>query len=131
MKFPYKRLSDGFVRPIVLIEVKYGNKFVKYHALIDSGADFCLFHPQIADVLGININDGQREEVGGITHGEIQSYYKHDVEIVIGGWPYKTQVGFMPTLSRSGFGLLGQNGFFDLFKSIKFEFDKEVEIERK
>ncbi|MEK7586333.1 MAG: hypothetical protein AAB453_00500 [Patescibacteria group bacterium] len=38
----------------------------------------------------------------------------------------------MPTLSKIGHGLLGQKGFFDLFKSVKFEFNgSKGEIELK
>ncbi len=48
MKFSYKKLSGGFLRPIIPIEIKtlQGGP-VKYFALIDSGADFCIFHSEI------------------------------------------------------------------------------------
>lgn len=35
----------------------------------------------------------------------------------------------MPTLSRNGFGLLGQLNFFNLFKKVVFDYNKkEVEL---
>jgi hypothetical protein len=38
------------------------------------------------------------------------------------------KVGFMPSLSKNGHGLLGQYGFFDLY-SIKFDLLKgEIEL---
>lgn len=131
MKFPYKKLATGITRPIIPIEIKYNNNSIRYEALIDSGADICIFHPEIAEILKIDIEKGIRGKVNGIVEGEPQYYYIHLVELVIGGWSYETKVAFMPNLSKNGYGLLGQYGFFDLFKSIKFEFGKDIEINNK
>jgi hypothetical protein len=132
MKFCYKKLSSGVLRPIVPIGLSFRSKSIKYFAVVDSGADICLFHSEIAGILGINIEDGEEGSVGGITQGEIQQYYIHPVTLSVGGWDFPTKVGFMPTLSKLGYGLLGQRGFFDLFKSVKFEFDgSKGEIEFK
>ena len=131
MKFPYKKLPSGRVRPIIPLQVSYkGGKSLGYFALVDSGADICIFHTEIADIIGIkNIESGRKSLVGGITQGEVQAYYTHPVTITVGGWNYDIEVAFMPTLSKLGYGLLGQSGFFSIF-SIKFDFLKE-EIELK
>jgi len=55
--------------------------------------------------------------------------YFHEVTLSIGGWDYKTVVGFSEGIAGFGFGLLGQKGFFDIF-SVKFDYTKE-EIELK
>ena len=49
--------------------------------------------------------------------------------INIGGWNYKTTVGFSYDIAKHGFGILGQKGFFDIF-IVKFDLTKE-EIELK
>ena len=132
MKFGYKKLSSGVIRPIIPIEVKFKDKVVRYFALIDSGADLNIFHSEIAELLGLDVTQGEECLVSGITQGEVQKYYVHQVSLIVGGWTYQTKVGFMPTLSKIGHGLLGQNGFFDLFKSVKFEFGKkEIELKDK
>lgn len=80
-------------------------------------------------MLGIDIKSGKHGQVSGITQGETQAYYVHPVTISVGGWKYKTEVAFMPTLSQNGHGLLGQRGFFNLF-TVKFDYSKQ-EIELK
>src|SRR3989338_8388511 len=128
MKFPYKKLYDGHVRPIIPIRVGYRNKHEGYFALVDSGADVCIFSAEIGEILGINVESGKKCLVGGITEGEKQFYYIHPIVIQVGGWPYNIEAGFMPTISRLGYGVLGQKGFFDLFV-VKFDYTRgEIEI---
>ena len=98
MKFSYKKLSTGHIRPIIKIDVKSGRK----------------------------------SEVGGITEGEKQFYYLHEVVLNVGDWNFPTKVGFMPKLSKLGYGLVGQKGFFDLFRSVNFDFNKgDIELKTK
>lgn len=124
MKFPYKKLASGISRPIIPIEVIHAEKSIRYYALIDSGADMNVFHAEIADILGIDVESGKEGQISGITQGETQKYYIHPITISIGGWRHKTTAAFMPTLSKNGHGLLGQNGFFDLF-TVKFDYLKQ------
>ncbi|KKT80636.1 MAG: hypothetical protein UW78_C0030G0002 [Candidatus Azambacteria bacterium GW2011_GWA1_44_9] len=128
MKFKYKNYGQGFLRPVIPIEIIYQNLSIPCEALVDSGADFCIFDAQIGELLGINITKGERREVWGIT-GVGQSYYVHLVEIKVGGWSYKIKVGFLPEIAKLGYGVLGQRGFFDIFV-VKFDLLKE-EIELK
>lgn len=43
-----------------------GNNIVSYAALIDSGADICIFHAEVGKYLGLDIDSGKREEFGGV-----------------------------------------------------------------
>lgn len=129
MKFPYKKLFSGVSRPIIPIEVLNGEKSLRYYALIDSGADINIFPAEIAEILGINVKSGKKGKISGVTQGETQDYYIHPITISVGGWKYKTEAAFMPTLSQNGHGLLGQKGFFNLFV-VKFNQPKQ-EIELK
>lgn len=128
MKFTYKSLTDGVLRPVIPIEVGYGEKVIRYFALIDSGADMNLFHGEIADLLGIRLESGLKGEVSGITEGESQIFYTHPITIKIGNDTYKSEAAFMPTLSRNGHGLLGQSGFFNLFTVTFDRSKKEIEL---
>ena len=70
MKVPYlvKPASVDFsqvftsqvLKPQITIVLKYGEKKQKLFALIDSGADACLFPKGIADILGIKIKEGKK-----------------------------------------------------------------------
>lgn len=129
MKFDYFKLNAEVRRPIIPLIVKSKGKEVKYFALVDSGADLNLFHAEIAELLGIDLESGRKGSIHGITQGESQVFYVHPVVINVGGWDLETEVGFMPKLSRNGHGLLGQYGFFDLFNKVSFSKRKdEIEI---
>jgi len=43
MKFSYKKIASGIIRPIIPIEVFHKDTAVPYEVLVDSGADFCVF----------------------------------------------------------------------------------------
>ena len=67
MKFKYRRVdlspsSDFFgkfiLKPIIPIKISRGENIVKYAALIDSGADFCIFDAGIGEYLELDIKSG-------------------------------------------------------------------------
>ena len=128
MKFRYKRYSPSVLRPVVPIEISCKNKSVIYEVLIDSGADICIFDAEIAQILRINILSGEKQTVAGIT-GTPEFYYIHEVTLNIGGWKHKAKVGFLKNISKQGYGIVGQKGFFDRY-SVKFNLNKE-EVELK
>ena len=76
----------------------------------------------------MKFKNGEKQEVWGIT-GVGERYYVHPVTIKIGGWLYKIKAGFLPNIARLGYGVVGQQGFFDIFV-VKFDLLKE-EIELK
>lgn len=128
MKFSYKKYAPGILRPVIPIEIIYKNSSIHYEVLVDSGADFCIFDSQIGQLLGIDIQSGKKQEVGGIT-GTRENYYVHPVTIKVGGWSHMIEAGFLPNIAHFGYGVVGQNGFFDIFV-VKFDLVKE-EIELK
>lgn len=128
MKFRYKKYGPQILRPVIPIEITYGNVTVPYEVLVDSGADMCIFDAQIAEILKINLKSGKGQKVSGIT-GVAESYYIHPVTITVGGWKYKIEAGFLPEIGKFGYGVVGQKGFFDIF-IVKFDLIKE-EIELK
>lgn len=131
MKFRYKKYGPGVLRPVIPVEVVYKDRAVPYEVLVDSGADNCIFDVQIAEILGIDVTQGEKKMVWGIT-GVGEPYYLCAITIQVGGWPFQIQAGFLPRMARMGYGVVGQKGFFDLFV-VKFDLQKEeVElIERK
>lgn len=138
MKFSYHNvpidLSEAFpkrksiLRPIIPILLESEENKTGYWALIDSGADYCFFHSEIAEILQLDWQKGKIEEFGGIG-GEKNLAYFHKVNMYIGGWKYELYCGFSDKIAKFGYGVLGQNGFFDLFV-VRFDFEKE-EIEIK
>lgn len=133
LKFPLKEKSEFFgstiLKPIIPLELAAGNREIGYAALIDSGADFCIFDGQMGELLGLDVRSGKHLDFGGIQAFAGAEAFLHEVTIRVGGWPYKTRVGFSYDIAPHGYGILGQKGFFDIFV-VKFDFPKE-EIELK
>lgn len=128
MQFPYKKfkLADGteLLKPIIPIGLLFNGKLIRYEALIDSGADFNIFNAEIGELLGIDIRSGKKVKFSGIA-GEPFEVYIHNLILEIGGWQYKIVAGFSYEVSPYGFGILGQKGFFDLFR-IRFIFSRGI-----
>lgn len=134
-KFPLQQKSPFFgtaiLKPIIPVELLYGSKKIRYGALIDSGADFCILDSEIGEYLGIDIRSGARETFGGIQERGGAEAFLHKIVLNIGGWDYTTTVGFSYDIAKHGFGILGQKGFFDMF-AVTFDFLKEeVELKEK
>jgi hypothetical protein len=123
MKFAYKRFASGVERPIIPIVVRnpLTQQSVRHLALVDSGADQCVFAAEIGELIGLDVTAGLERRVSGVVAGQVRPYYLHDVEIELRGWRRRVTVGFMAGLTPNGHGLLGQTGFFDLFSFVKFE----------
>lgn len=138
MKFRYLKFAlpirsnyfgSSLLKPVIPMKIRVEDNKLQYAALIDSGADFCIFEAEVGNYLGLDIKSGSPEQFGGIEGKGQAVAYLHKVNINIGGWDYKTTIGFSYDIAKHGFGILGQKGFFDIFV-VKFDLLKE-EIELK
>lgn len=117
--FPYKRI-DGRIRPIVPIELRHEQQTIRYEVLVDSGADTCVFPGDIGRAIGLDIESGEKFELGGVT-GKLVVGYIHTVTLKIGNHSFRIKAGFMDTMRDDAFGMAGQKGLFDHF-AIKFDY---------
>lgn len=137
MKFAYKKFElqpgarrEFVLKPIIPFYLFHGESFVRLEALIDSGADFTLFHSEIADVLGIRWKTGVPQTFEGIT-GARGTMYFHQVKIKIGQWNETITCGFSNDLSENNYGILGQEGFFEHFKVSFYLATETIQISKK
>lgn len=133
IKLPLRERSPFFgaslLKPIVPIKILYQDRAVQYAALIDSGADFCIFDAQIGEALGLDVRSGTRAKFGGIQSGGPAEAFLHQLALEIGGRRFNATVAFSYEIAPYGYAILGQKGFFDFF-IVKFDLVKE-EIEIK
>jgi len=134
-KFAFNTPSDflgkSILKPIIPIKISRLDTTIQYLALIDSGADFCIFDAEVGEYLKLNVKSGVMIEFGGIQSIGGAKAYIHRINLDLGGYNFITDVGFSYDISKSGHGILGQKGFFDKF-SIKFDLQKEdIEINPK
>lgn len=123
---PTKFFGNYVLKPLIPIKISVGSLSINYAALIDSGADFCIFDADIGENLGLDIKKGEEIPFGGIekSTGKQASAYIHEVILNVGGNEYPTKVGFSYDIAKGGYGILGQKEFFDLFW-IKFDLAKQ------
>ena len=140
MKFKYFKFTlpkksaffgSSVLKPVIPVRLGFGASSLQYQALIDSGADFSIFHREFGELLGINIESGIPLDFGGVQKGSSSVAYLHEVTLIIGGWKYKVMAAFSEDISDKSYGILGQKGFFDLF-CVKFDYQKEeIELKQK
>jgi len=119
-------------RPVVPIQLIKGRDKVKCLAIIDSGADYCVFHASLGEVIGLTIESGKVDNFSGVSGQQQQlTAYFHDIQIEVGGHEFDCWAGFSRDIEHLPYGFLGQLGFFSLF-DVVFDFKKErVELKLK
>lgn len=127
MIFHYENIAPHIKRPIIPIFLKSKTSFIFYHALIDSGADYCIFSSDIADLLNIKLSLKKKVKFFGVGKEEVKGIWE-EIEIRIGNVMYPTKIIFAE-ISDFGHGILGQKGFFDHF-DVTLSYQKQlIEIE--
>jgi hypothetical protein len=127
MVFNYEQITEQVQRPIIPIFLKSEKAFIIYRALIDSGADNCIFGIGLAELLEIELSPENAVSFIGV-NGEETKGYRSEVEIRVGSKSYSLEVIFAE-INDFGHGILGQRGFFDQF-DVKMSYrKKQIEIE--
>jgi len=111
-------------RPFIPVRLFYQNSHIDLFALIDSGADACLFHISLGRALGIPVEQGERQVFYGIEASGVEVYF-HQIRLEIRGvaGTIVIKAGFVDSKNVSG--ILGQQDFFENYK-ITFERSKEI-----
>jgi hypothetical protein len=104
-------------RPLVLATVTASTGVtLRCLVLPDSGADACLFPLSLAILLKIDVLKLPKATTGGVgSQGNITYYDTLTIDIG-NGIAFSAYVGFTQGLDITGFGLLGQSGFFENYK---------------
>lgn len=121
-QFVYTR-AGPFLRPIIPITLRNEGVEFDYLALVDSGADFNMFHSDIAEILGIDLTKLKTMTFTGVRNGANGKAYYCVMDIGIKGSVFHSPVMFSPDISDKGYGILGELGFFNLFR-IAFDYQQ-------
>lgn len=123
-KLHYQRFGP-FYRPLIPITIQYNKIKLNYLALLDSGADFNIFHADLADILGIDLSKLKTTSFGGIQRGTESKGHYSAFKLGVEDFSFNAPVVFSRDISPDGYGILGQQGFFDHFK-VTFEHKKRL-----
>ncbi len=111
--YRYRLDYDTKVAGAVLQVVIGANGRVQYvNAAIDNGSTLCVFQREIAERLGINVEEGIEEHVSAM--GTIIRVYGHEVTLVLGELSLDLFVYF-PAYQHIPRNLLGRQGFRQRF----------------
>ena len=134
MKFEYRTINNltspfskkAILRPIIPISIKYGERRLRYEALIDSGADFIILPVGLAEILNIKAKNSKEIYFSGVD-GEIIKGIIAEISLEVRrGDSYTTKVVFAKISGT--IGILGELGFFDQF-IVSFDLiKKEIEL---
>jgi len=107
------------------VRLRHRERFIDLLALIDSGADDCLFPVGLANLLGLELLPEKAGQYVGIGPGEITATFD-TIALEVGDWSLALYAGFLD--SPTAPALLGQNGFFSRFE-VKFNLlEKTIEL---
>ncbi|MBU1104779.1 retropepsin-like domain-containing protein [Candidatus Parcubacteria bacterium] len=122
LNFPYQKDARDNYFPVVDFLIYFKGNVQRTSALIDSGATVSVFKDDIAEQLGIVIEEGIETYLGGVG-GRIKGYI-HKLELEVAGKKFVCPVVFSYEYLVS-FSLLGREAFFKQFK-IVFEEKKNL-----
>lgn len=115
MKFAYKRfvvyppsgdtLPRSVLRPVIPVHIAFGRYRIAYEALLDSGADYLIFHAEIGEALPLPVQQGERIVFSGVA-GVQQDGFRHAVQLKVGRRTLTCAVVFSYGL-KIPYGILG------------------------
>jgi hypothetical protein len=102
-------------RPILQITLVNGSKSFDCTAIMDSGADHCVFPRSFMAFLGLDPLLARVALTSGLGSTSVPTYFTPISIDLQGIVQFPVYAGFTAGLEQLGFGLLGQTGFFDRF----------------
>ncbi len=110
--FPSGRIAP---RPIVKLTLVNGIERLSCYAIIDSGADHCVFPRSFMQPLGLDALVAPIEMTTGVGSSNVPTHFVNINIDLQGVVQFSVYAGFTTGLDQMGMGLLGQAGFFDRF----------------
>jgi hypothetical protein len=107
-------------RPVLRIGLASHNRRFDCYAIIDSGADHCVFPRSFMSLLGLNPLTTPVEPTSGMGSVDVPTHFAQISINLQGVIEFPVYAGFTSGLDQLGYGLLGQTGFFGRF-NLRFE----------
>lgn len=122
MIFPY--VDD---EPVVFLDIQSKKDvWIEFHAYIDSGAGYSVFHSDHTEALGLKLEKG-RKIFFTVGNGARIPAYVHKIPVRFAGEEFLGEVAFSKSLGV-GTNLLGLASFFEKFSICFHHKSKNVEV---
>ena len=127
MRFPYIQERSKFL-PIISLQIKSKVKvdWITFDAFVDSGASYSIFKAEIGDILGLEMEKGNKILIT-VGNGSLIVVYIHRLIIQIDDEEFEAEIGFSKQLGI-GFNIIGRKDIFERFKICFDEKEKVVEF---
>ena len=102
-----------------------GARRLECYAIVDSGADHCVFPRSFMQPLGLDPLTAPTEGLAGVGNQGVLTHFSHVTLDLQGMVQLPVFAGFTIGLEHWGLGLLGQSGFFERL-SINFDLPRGV-----
>lgn len=106
--------------PIIPVSLRTRGKWKEVWAYVDSGSFYSIFDDKVAEILDINLTEGEKV-LAVVGDGSFIPIYLHKVGIKIGEDEFGMKIGFSSKLGV-GFNLLGM----DIFDQYRVIFDNRA-----
>jgi hypothetical protein len=112
---PFLWLNSRMQYPMVPVQlIGRRGRTAKTYALLDSGADMTLFHGNWARAIGLDLESGRPENIGGWAPGTDRYCYCHRISLTIGSITVRCEVAFCDDMSEEmNDQLIGREVVFD------------------
>ena len=125
-QYDYVRIRDRYF-PLIPIKLVSSKISVNTLAYLDSGASVSLFRIDIANQMDIDIENGEKIHLEGIS-GKI-TVYIHKIKIIVDDIEFILKAGFSEEYVAS-FNLLGRENFFNNFLITFDEINRRIILEK-
>lgn len=116
------------LRPLLPVILANRNLSWSCYALVDSGADDCVFPYSFGTYIGLKVPSGRRYPFSGVGSHSQRAYF-FQLQLMIPARPrairLRIPIGFTKGLEAAAVGILGQNGFFDRFR-VSFDLQRGI-----
>lgn len=102
--------------PILQVRVArgHGKPTHRFAVVMDTGSSFCLFRADVGRHIGLNIESGVEQQIGGVVSPTRARAFFHKITLYVeDSWTFTVTAGFVENLGQTG--ILGRRGFFDKF----------------
>ena len=104
--------------PLIPVSLANGSRTFPTYALLDTGADTCLFHGDFARSIGLVVEEGRYEPIGGIDPESQIDAYVHTIDLTIGdSYTLRCEVAFSDEIEKGPSDqLIGRAAVFDALR---------------
>ena len=106
------------------LALQNGANRLSCYAIVDSGADHCVFPRSFMQPLGLDPLAAPVDMTSGVGSTNVPTHFANVMIDLQGLIQFPVYAGFTTGMEQLGMGLLGQTGFFERLK-ITFDYSKK------